>query len=72
LVTSADAAPLETIDDYHVINRGNNRQDVFHKEEDFQALLRALGDLTPPWNLPVAPRSRWSASGAASNETNSD
>ena len=40
--------PLRPIDDgliYHVINRGNNRQDVFHKEEDFQAFLRALGDL---------------------------
>ena len=37
--------PLRPIDDglvYHVINRGNNRQDVFRKEEDFQAFLRAL------------------------------
>jgi REP element-mobilizing transposase RayT len=37
--------PLRPIDDglvYHVINRGNNHQDVFRKEEDFQAFLRAL------------------------------
>lgn len=40
--------PLRPIDDgliYHVINRGNNRQDVFHKEEDFQAFLGALAEL---------------------------
>jgi putative transposase len=40
--------PLRPIDDglvYHVINRGNNRQDVFHKPEDFQAFLHALMDL---------------------------
>ena len=40
--------PLRPIDDgliYHVINRGNNRQDVFHKPEDFQAFLQALSDL---------------------------
>jgi len=40
--------PLRPIDDgliYHVINRGNNRQDVFHKAEDFAAFLEALGDL---------------------------
>jgi putative transposase len=40
--------PLRPIDDgliYHVINRGNNRQPVFHKPDDFQAFLRALGDL---------------------------
>ena len=37
--------PLRPIDDglvYHVINRGNNRQDVFHKPADFQAFLAAL------------------------------
>jgi REP-associated tyrosine transposase len=28
-----------------VINRGNNRQDVFHKPADFQAFLTALADL---------------------------
>jgi REP element-mobilizing transposase RayT len=40
--------PLRPIDDgliYHVINRGNNRQDVFHKPADFQAFLTALADL---------------------------
>jgi putative transposase len=40
--------PLRPIDDgliYHVINRGNNRQSVFHKPEDFQAFLRALAEL---------------------------
>lgn len=39
---------LRPIDDgliYHVIDRGNNRQDVFHKPEDFQAFLQALADL---------------------------
>jgi putative transposase len=40
--------PLRPINDgliYHVINRGNNRQDVFHKPADFQAFLTALADL---------------------------
>jgi putative transposase len=40
--------PLRPIDDgliYHVINRGNNRQDVFHKPADFEAFLSALADL---------------------------
>jgi putative transposase len=40
--------PLRAIDDgliYHVINRGNNRQDVFHKPADFQAFLTALAEL---------------------------
>jgi REP element-mobilizing transposase RayT len=40
--------PLRPIGDglvYHVINRGNNRGDVFHKDEDFQAFRRALADL---------------------------
>jgi hypothetical protein len=40
--------PLRPIDDgliYHVINRGNNRQDVFHKPADFQAFLAALSEL---------------------------
>ncbi|MBX7165381.1 MAG: transposase [Pirellulales bacterium] len=30
---------------YHVINRGNNRQPVFHGDDDFAAFLRALGEL---------------------------
>ena len=40
--------PLRPVDVgliYHVINRGNNRQDVFHKPEDFRAFLKAMGDL---------------------------
>jgi putative transposase len=40
--------PLRPIDDgliYHVINRGNNRQNVFHKDADFMAFLKALADL---------------------------
>jgi putative transposase len=40
--------PLRPIDDgliYHVINRGNNRQNVFRKQADFAAFLTALGEL---------------------------
>jgi putative transposase len=40
--------PLRPIDDgliYHVINRGNNRQNVFGKPSDYQAFLTALADL---------------------------
>ena len=40
--------PLRPIDSgliYHVINRGNNRQEVFRKPADFEAFLTALGDL---------------------------
>lgn len=40
--------PLRAIDQglvYHVLNRGNNRQDVFLKDADFRAFLNALGDL---------------------------
>lgn len=40
--------PLRPIDDgliYHVINRGNNCQEVFHKPGDFQAFLGSLADL---------------------------
>lgn len=40
--------PLRPIDDgliYYVINRGNNRQEVFHKAADFQAFLQAIADL---------------------------
>ena len=29
---------------YHVINRGNAREDVFHKPEDFAAFARLLGE----------------------------
>jgi putative transposase len=40
--------PLRPIEDgliYHVVNRGNNRQDVFRKKGDFEAFLQALADL---------------------------
>jgi putative transposase len=40
--------PLRPIDDgliYHVLNRSNNRQTVFHKDEDFAAFLQALAEL---------------------------
>ncbi len=29
---------------YHVLNRGNARQTIFHKGEDYQAFLRVLGE----------------------------
>jgi putative transposase len=29
---------------YHVLNRGNARNEVFHKDGDFQAFLKAMGD----------------------------
>ena len=28
---------------YHVINRGNGRRQVFHKDADYQAFLKAVG-----------------------------
>jgi putative transposase len=40
--------PLRPIADglvYHVINRGNNRQPVFHGEGDYAAFLKAVADL---------------------------
>jgi putative transposase len=40
--------PLRPIADglvYHVINRGNNRQPVFHGEDDYAAFLKAVADL---------------------------
>jgi len=29
---------------YHILNRSNGRQNVFHKDEDFRAFLDLLGD----------------------------
>ena len=29
---------------YHALNRGNARQTIFHKNEDYEAFLRALGE----------------------------
>lgn len=37
--------PIEAGLIYHVINRGNNRQSVFRKPEDFDAFLRSLAEL---------------------------
>jgi putative transposase len=40
--------PLRPIDDrlvYHVINRGNNRAPVFFDDGDYEAFLKAMGDL---------------------------
>jgi REP-associated tyrosine transposase len=40
--------PLRPIDDgliYHVMGRGNNRQDVFRKPADFEAFLQSMADL---------------------------
>ncbi|GAA5508441.1 hypothetical protein Rcae01_03907 [Novipirellula caenicola] len=28
----------------HAINRGNNRQEIFHKPEDYEAFLRTLSE----------------------------
>jgi putative transposase len=29
---------------YHVLNRGNNKQDIFHKNADYRAFVRLMGD----------------------------
>jgi putative transposase len=29
---------------YHALNRGNGRQEVFHKEEDYAAFVQAMAD----------------------------
>lgn len=29
---------------YHALNRGNNREDIFHKQEDYEAFLRTLSE----------------------------
>jgi hypothetical protein len=47
--------PLRPIDDgliHHVINRGNNRQELFHKPDDFQAYFSA--PLPGPHARPLA------------------
>jgi putative transposase len=57
---------------YHVLNRGNGRQEIFHKPEDFRAFLRVLAEglerypvdllcycLMPNhWHLVLRPRTR--------------
>jgi hypothetical protein len=37
---------------YHVLNRGNGRAAVFHKDEDFQAFLKTCDDA----HLPILPK----------------
>ncbi len=29
---------------YHALNRGNQRQAIFHKDEDYEALIRVLAE----------------------------
>jgi len=38
---------------YHVINRGNNRQQVFHKDGDYQAFLKAISHACIEVPMPV-------------------
>ena len=38
---------------YHVINRGNGRRQVFHKDGDYQAFLKAIGHACIEVPLPV-------------------
>ncbi len=56
---------------YHALNRGNNREDIFHKQEDYEAFLRTLPEglarysvdlfsfclLPNHWHLVLRPRS---------------
>jgi REP element-mobilizing transposase RayT len=37
----------------HVLNRGNARNNVFHREEDFQTLLKLIGDACERLPMPV-------------------
>lgn len=30
---------------YHILNRGNDRQRVFHKDGDYRAFLKLLGEM---------------------------
>ena len=55
---------------YHVLNRGNGRAEVFHKDEDYAAFIRVLArtlEATPmrlcgfclmpsPWHMVLSPR----------------
>ena len=38
---------------YHVLNRGNARREVFHKDGDYQAFLRAVGQACAEMPMPV-------------------
>ena len=32
---------------YHITNRGNARQDIFHTDKDFRVFLKVLRELQP-------------------------
>ena len=34
---------------YHVINRGNNRAEVFHKDQDYLRFTEMIGEATAPF-----------------------
>src|ERR1041384_8812338 len=36
---------------YHVLNRGNARQRIFHKEPDYQAFLKVLAEAQKRWGV---------------------
>ena len=38
---------------YHVMNRGNGRRAVFHKDADYQAFLKAIGHACIEIPMPV-------------------
>ena len=37
---------------YHVINRGNNRAEVFHKDQDYLRFTEMIGEATAPFVAP--------------------
>jgi putative transposase len=38
---------------YHVINRGNARQGVFHKEQDYEDFIRLLKEAKERYQVPL-------------------
>src|ERR671922_923371 len=38
---------------YHVLNRGNGRQDVFHKDGDFKALIDLLAKMQESYEVSI-------------------
>lgn len=38
---------------YHVINRGNGRQEVFHKEKDYEAFVELLQEARNRWPVKI-------------------
>jgi putative transposase len=41
---------------YHILNRGNGRQYVFHKDEDFQAFLDLLVEALECYPVDLCPK----------------